>query len=154
MTKLVDCLSRENKKVVTLKHHGHGGKPDIFDEKDSSLHIKAGAYASLVEGDGRILLQAEKQGWTLKEKIELLSFLHPDFIIIEGHKNENYPKAVIVKHSEDLELLDVLNNIIAVFYWNEAIVTKKNNDIPYMNLHDEASLFWLRDYLIHQQVQS
>lgn len=149
ITKLVDCLSLENKKVVTLKHHGHGGQPAVMTEKDSSQHIKAGAIASLVEGDGRIVLQSDRQAWPLLEQLELLSFFQPDFIIIEGYKNEDYPKAVLVKNSEDCELLDTLTNLVAVFYWDEAFPTiSKNNELPYFHMNDQAGLKWLKDYLI------
>ncbi|WP_318505108.1 molybdopterin-guanine dinucleotide biosynthesis protein B [Bacillus sp. T3] len=153
MTKLVECLSLENKKVVTLKHHGHGGQPEVIAKKDSSQHINAGALASLVEGEGRIVLQSDRLAWPLSEQLELLSFFQPDFIFIEGYKNEDYPKVILVKNSEDCELLDTLTNLVAVFYWDEAYETllRRNNELPLFHLSDQAGLKWLMDYLINKQ---
>ena len=47
MNKLLSCLKAEGIKTVTIKHHGHGGKPAVVEETDSALHISAGAVASL-----------------------------------------------------------------------------------------------------------
>lgn len=152
MTKLVECLSLENKKVVTLKHHGHGGQPAVIAKKDSSQHINAGALASLVEGEGRIVLQSDRPAWPLSEQIELVSFFQPEFIIIEGYKNEDYPKVVLVKNSGDCELLDTLTNLVAVYYWDDAFSTvSKNSELPNFHVNDQAGLKWLKEYLINKQ---
>lgn len=148
ITKLVRQLSKEQFKVVTLKHHGHGGRPDLLNEKDSSEHIYAGALASVVEGEGRILLQAEQAVWTLQEQIRLLSFFDPDMIIIEGHKRADFPKAVIVRDQNDVELLTNLTNIIVVFYWDHSLLASIKTDLPCFHINDENGLFWLKNFLM------
>ena len=140
--KITEQLSSRGFSIVTIKHHGHGGRPAMVENKDSSEHIQAGAIASLVEGDGRIILQAEKQRWTMKEQIELLRQLHPNFILIEGHKSEKYPKAVILRTMEDKGLLKKLNNIQAVLYWDKEIAELKEQfpTFPFYEIQDQAAV--------------
>ena len=132
--KLIHAISKTKLTVVTIKHHGHGGKPDVSDKKDSFQHIEAGAAVSLVEGDGRLIIHAEKETWALEEKIKLLSFWEPDLILIEGHKLESFPKAVVLRSTEDLVLLNELENIELIFYWNKALVKQQN--IPAFHIDD------------------
>jgi molybdopterin-guanine dinucleotide biosynthesis adapter protein len=117
-TTLVQAVIREIQKqgmaAVTIKHHGHGGKPDVLEDKDSSLHIKAGAMASLTEGGGSILMQADRLDWPLEQLIGLMSVFGPDIILIEGYKKECYPKAVIVRDLDEASQLSSLENIHAV----------------------------------------
>ena len=108
---LIKQLTSAGLKVATVKHHGHGGKPEVVEAKDSDKHIKAGAAVSLVEGGGRMVIQAEKGPWSLAEEIDMLSFFKPDVILIEGYKNEPFPKAVILRDEKDLELVEKLQNI-------------------------------------------
>ncbi|MEW8987400.1 MAG: molybdopterin-guanine dinucleotide biosynthesis protein B [Bacillus sp. (in: firmicutes)] len=148
MTKLISALNSDGKMVATLKHHGHGGKPDLLQNKDSSQHLNAGAIASLVEGEGRILLQAERQSWSIQEQIQILAQLQPDFILIEGHKQEDFPKAVLVRRHEDLELLSNLKNIVVVFYWDMEII--KNDSLLGKNafhIDDPVGLIWIKEFL-------
>ena len=134
--KLISDLAKEQISVVTMKHHGHGGKPIIAEEKDSSQHIGAGALASLVEGGGRLILHAEKREWKIEEQIQLLSQLHTDIILIEGHKFAEYPKGVIVRRQEDVELLSMLENIQVIYYWDRSLV--KSVDISSFHIDDPA----------------
>lgn len=144
--KLVSELENQHITTATIKHHGHGGKPFFNEEKDSYQHLKAGAVASIVEGEGHLILQSEKIVWTLEEKMKLLSFFNPDVILIEGHKKEPYPKAVIIRRQEDLELLEKLENIKVVFYWQEIEV---NSKLPYpaFSINDEKGVQWLIEFL-------
>ncbi|MBS4188852.1 molybdopterin-guanine dinucleotide biosynthesis protein B [Bacillus sp. FJAT-49705] len=150
--KVIECLSRNGFAVATIKHHGHGGKPDIIDSKDSGQHIASGAQYSIVEGNGRLLLQAEKLAWTLQEQIRILESIKPDFIIIEGHKFEEYPKVVIIKEKEDRALLSSLENIKAVISWNNIAEEIQNtySPISFFNFHDNKGLEWICQYLMKQ----
>ncbi|WP_180954842.1 molybdopterin-guanine dinucleotide biosynthesis protein B [Bacillus sp. V3-13] len=119
VTSLVSILSKSGFTAVTIKHHGHGGKPDIPVEKDTSRHVMAGAAASLVEGGGRVIIHGENASWPLTKKIEFMSFFEPDFIIVEGHKHENYPKAVLLRREEDLFLLKQLQEVKVILFHKE-----------------------------------
>ena len=133
-------------KTATIKHHGHGGKPQVPEEKDSTHHIAAGAAASLVEGDGRLLLQIENSGFSLEDQIHLISMIKPDLILIEGHKHENYPKAVFIRNQEDRELLEALIGIELVLYQDNAPET----DFICFQRDNEEALQWLMDFIMRQ----
>jgi len=146
--KLIEHLSASGLKIATVKHHGHGGKPEVNESKDSGRHIAAGAAVSLVEGEGRILIQAEQKQWTLLEEIEMLSFFKPDVILVEGYKNEKYPKAVILRDEGDLELLDKLPDIKVVFYRDTRLSKHlKDQAIPAFDTSDVSGFAWLANYI-------
>lgn len=147
--RLISQLQQSNLSIVTLKHHGHGGKPDFQEEKDSHQHLKAGAVASLVEGAGHLLVHAEKSSWSLEEKLQLLSYFRPDLILIEGHKKERYPKAVLIRNRADVELLQKLDNIRVIFYWDEKLLEASKNvaDIKRFSIEDPVGYEWVANYL-------
>lgn len=148
LKKLIEELEKVQVSAVTIKHHGHGGKPAFHEEKDSYQHLKAGALAAIVEGEGHLLLQSNRSYWSLDEKIKLLSFFSPNVILIEGHKYESFPKGVIIRKKDDLTLLDKLENIKVVYYWDEKLIeSHREIPIPTFSIHDKAGMKWLVEYL-------
>ncbi len=69
--KVVYALAEQNMKVATIKHHGHGGFPEVA-QKDSERHRKAGAVVSSVEGAGFLSLSSLRENWSLQEIIQLI----------------------------------------------------------------------------------
>jgi molybdopterin-guanine dinucleotide biosynthesis adapter protein len=118
---LLKKLKQHEIRTVSIKHHGHGGKPDVDIKKDSVQHIFSGADVSIVEGEGRLLLQAEYAEFSLVDQLSLLAFFQPDVILIEGYKRENYPKVLLLRDESDLPLLDQVKNVIALVYWKEEL---------------------------------
>ncbi|MEH7097569.1 molybdopterin-guanine dinucleotide biosynthesis protein B [Neobacillus vireti] len=145
-TKLIKNLTDRGTKTVSIKHHGHGGKPAIPEKKDSSRHLVSGALASLVEGGGRMILQADHLSLSLEEQIELINFFQPDVIIIEGYKYKDYHKLLLLRNKEDLPLLDVTANICAVGYWLEEL----NNEslYPSFSIKDDALIHWTTEFIL------
>jgi molybdopterin-guanine dinucleotide biosynthesis adapter protein len=154
LVKLIQILTEKGLRTVTIKHHGHGGKPEVGEEKDSSRHFQAGAYASLVEGDGLIVLQAEGNTWFLEEQIQLMKFFSPDIIFIEGHKQKPYPKLVFLKDEKDFGLLTAVNNVSAIVVWNEELIFKvrKIVDIPVYHI-DNANTILQISLTLKQLIQ-
>jgi molybdopterin-guanine dinucleotide biosynthesis adapter protein len=149
ISKLIAELSKEKWRVITIKHHGHGGQPDLVADKDTSKHSDAGAIASLVEGNGRLILHAEQSSWSLAQQIQLATMLEPDFIIIEGHKKKEFPKVVLLREQdEDRKLLQELENIKAVFYWQENYPELVHSDIPSFQINEEQGLSYILNFLI------
>lgn len=145
ITKLIEKLREENLEPAILKHHGHGGKPDHTSvKKDSTKHFQSGAAASLVEGDGTIeLLGRFKAGATLTELLHLLEIFHPDVILIEGYKQADYPKMVLMKEESDLLLLNQLTNIQAVVAWPSCLEQATQlAEVPVFSLDSDAFLDW------------
>ena len=144
ITKLIQALRMENLETAVLKHHGHGGKPDNTGQKDSTKHFQAGAAASLVEGDGSIeLLGNFKSVATLPDLLHLLEIFHPDVILIEGYKREDFPKVILVKEESDLSLLKQLTNIRAVVAWPACLDQAKSvAEVPVFPLDAERFAEW------------
>lgn len=118
--KLIQAFSDEGMKVATIKHHGHGGYPEV-PQKDSERHRQAGAVVSTVEGAGLLSLSSLRDEWPLQEIIRLYQFFEVDLILIEGYKTENYPKVVLLRTNEDIALLDKVENVRAVITWDDAV---------------------------------
>lgn len=149
LLKLIQILSEQGIRMITIKHHGHGGKPEVVEKKDSSRHLQAGALASLVEGDGRIVIQADNIEWCLEEQIQLMKFFTPDIIFIEGHKQKSYPKLVFLRNEKDLSLLTKVNNVKVILVWNEELLTKirKQLEVPAYHIDDEQAAVKISDTL-------
>ncbi|WP_234969303.1 molybdopterin-guanine dinucleotide biosynthesis protein B [Bacillus massilinigeriensis] len=118
---LVRTLKERGMRIAVIKHHGHGGMPDVASEKDSGRHIKAGAIYSLVEGGGRLVLHAEKEKWSLEEQLTLLISQQPDVILIEGYKKADFEKTVLIRTKDDLPLLEELTNVASVLVMDSAL---------------------------------
>lgn len=140
--KIIHALKDQGLQTATIKHHGHGGKPDVLTDKDSSRHLTAGAHVSIVEGDGRLILQAEKSRFTLVDQLTLLEALQPDIILIEGHKHENYPKMLMLRDTEDLPLLTTISNVKVIICWTDELnaYLREKLDIPCFSLFDQTAL--------------
>lgn len=143
-TKLIQALKDYGLKVVTIKHHGHGGKPEpeVVDQKDSTRHLSAGALASIVEGEGRLILQTDHYEWKLEDEIKLLEYFHPDVILIEGYKLKDYPKLLLLRGKEDLSLLTKVKNVKVIMYWEKFLKgsLEEQKEIPSYPIHDEQAI--------------
>ncbi|BCC31806.1 molybdopterin-guanine dinucleotide biosynthesis protein B [Bacillus cereus] len=134
--KVVYALAERKMKVATIKHHGHGGFPEVA-QKDSERHRKAGAIVSSVEGAGLLSMSSLREEWSLQEIIRLYEFFEVDTILIEGYKKESYPKVVLLRSAEDVELLQKVENIVAVITWYDAPA----------NLREEYKVFHITEDL-------
>ena len=139
--KLIKALTTEGMKVGAIKHHGHGGYPELPLQKDSERHRQAGAIVSAVEGDGLLSLSAQRD-WSLEKIIHLYTCFEAEVIIVEGYKKERYPKVVLLRSEEDASLLESVENVIAVITWNEALKTGKENYQVFYITEDEKYINW------------
>lgn len=101
--------------TATIKHHGHGGFPvNNNTEQDSTRHQQAGAFLSSVEGDGMLSLQVFQEQWTLQKLVQLYQTFHPDIVFVEGYKQADYPKVVLIRKREDMHLVKDCMNVLGV----------------------------------------
>ncbi|PEY42477.1 molybdopterin-guanine dinucleotide biosynthesis protein B [Bacillus cereus] len=139
--KLIQAFSQEGMKVATIKHHGHGGYPEV-PQKDSERHRKAGAVVSSVEGAGLLSLSSLRDKWPLQEIIRLYEFFEVDLILIEGYKAENYPKVVLLRSVEDIFLLNKVENVMAVITWDDTIQSLRETYKTFHISEEEAYVEW------------
>lgn len=113
-------------RTSAIKHHGHGGAPDLPPPTtDASRFFRAGAASSIVVGGEVVLLQVGQQQES--DRIDDLDTLirytencaDPDLILIEGFKNERYPKILLLRSLEDWTSLRSLPNIELIVTANE-----------------------------------
>lgn len=123
--------------VGTIKHHGHGGIPTSDNSKDSFRHEQAGARVTAVEGDGTLRMSIHRSNWQLDEILAIYTSFKMDIILIEGYKNEHYPKIVLLRTIEDQVLLQKVTNISCVIYW-PTYPLDKSLDYPTFSIHDKA----------------
>jgi molybdopterin-guanine dinucleotide biosynthesis adapter protein len=146
--KLIKEASNQGYKVGAVKHHGHGGYPDIQDStNDSNKHLQAGAVVSCVEGNGLLQIQAVRNKWTLNEILQFYSFFPLDFIVVEGFKMELYPKVVMIRKIDDLPLLSQLENIIAVISWEPLKASIKASYPIFLIDNERQYVQWLMNYV-------
>ncbi|MED4225152.1 molybdopterin-guanine dinucleotide biosynthesis protein B [Neobacillus cucumis] len=145
--KLIQTLTEQGLKPVTIKHHGHGGKPAVMEEKDSSLYLRSGAIASIVEGAGRMILQVDNLNVSLEKQLDLLKYFQADVILVEGYKQENFPKLLLLRDLDDLPLLTTLNNIQAVAVWKEDLFPLMVEDYPFFSIHDTEVINWTANFI-------
>jgi molybdopterin-guanine dinucleotide biosynthesis adapter protein len=141
--KLIQRLKNLGITTATIKHHGHGGKPDVKEGKDSVKHLEAGAGISIVEGGGRLILQAEGTEASLEEQIKLLGIFQPNVILVEGYKHKPYPKVLLIRNQTDLQLLDEVTNVKAIVYWQEETKASIEANVPCFVINDDNSVDWI-----------
>ncbi|MGM8364401.1 molybdopterin-guanine dinucleotide biosynthesis protein B [Virgibacillus sp. W0181] len=134
MMELIRYLSNKQMQVGTIKHHGHGGEPEIVQSTDSYYHSQAGAKLGGVQGETTLqLIFNQSKSMTVDELVRLYSSFSLDVILIEGYKQAAYPKIVLLRQQEDTELLEELHGIVAVASWDDQLL--KPMDLPNINLN-------------------
>ncbi|ALX48661.1 molybdopterin-guanine dinucleotide biosynthesis protein B [Lentibacillus amyloliquefaciens] len=128
INQLIRYFSETGLNVGSLKHHGHGGEPDMRAGTDSQQHLESGSVISGVQGENLTQLTLNTP-FELKDLIEMYSKFSLDVLLVEGYKTYEYPKIVLIRHETDLSLLHELSNIIAVGAWDMDIVEDKSYPI-------------------------
>ncbi|WP_339252167.1 molybdopterin-guanine dinucleotide biosynthesis protein B [Sporosarcina sp. FSL W8-0480] len=105
VSRWVRLLKEKGLKVAVLKHHGHGGKPEMPDAgTDTMKFLTDGADATLVAGGGAVQLiwNEEPDFETLKR---MVSYRKPDVLLIEGYKSEFGDKVMLLRDRDDWDQL-------------------------------------------------
>lgn len=102
--------------VSVVKHHGHGGQPELPPPStDSISYLEHGAAVSVVEGGGMIQLhQRVSSEPEIGDLIQLATAPGTDLVLVEGFKQASYEKIVLVRTPEDWDELKTLQNIVLV----------------------------------------
>jgi len=126
--RLLPLFSSMNLRVAVIKHDAHGFEID-HSGTDTYAYRQHGAVAIAITSPDRTAL-IEEQETSLKELIE--RFGGYDLILVEGHKQEAFPKIVMLRSGEDRILLQELNQVKAcVVRETETVENEKAaNEVP------------------------
>lgn len=147
VSKMIEVFNSNNCRIGTLKHHGHDGSPLGLDtNKDTFKHRSAGAAITGIEGKGLLQITCADESYlTLNRLLGLYETFSLDLILVEGFKNEPFPKIMLLKEPQDEELLKKLSNIILVICWYDSF---PESDIPVYSIQDESGyLSWIQSYM-------
>jgi molybdopterin-guanine dinucleotide biosynthesis protein B len=100
--KLVPELCRRGYRVATIKHAPSGFEIDR-EGKDSWRHKKAGAYKTiLISSTELAMTEVFEREYSVEELVDLY-IKDADVVLLEGHKNNPYPKVEALR--KDVEPL-------------------------------------------------
>ncbi|WP_160495942.1 molybdopterin-guanine dinucleotide biosynthesis protein B [Paenibacillus dendrobii] len=110
---LVEKLKKQGFRVAVIKHDAHDFEMD-HPGTDSFRHRAAGASAIA-------LVSPRKTAVIREEEIQLddlvKGFSNYDIILVEGFKQESYPKLIMIRRDEDRELICSLKSVKGVVTW-------------------------------------
>ncbi len=112
LLQLLQQAQHHKKVVATIKHHGHNSElemPNAY--TDSMRQFSAGAACAIAYGNGMIQLHQRQPGATLDELIALAYNKKPEIILVEGFKEANYEKIVLLDSQDDWTTLQNLHHI-------------------------------------------
>ncbi|KGX92673.1 molybdopterin-guanine dinucleotide biosynthesis protein B [Pontibacillus halophilus JSM 076056 = DSM 19796] len=119
MNRLISHFSGMGYAVGSLKHHGHGGAPDLSTEgTDSARHRESGSILSGVEGEGVFNLHGDVSPETVFDFYRVNGI---QLLFMEGYKQAPYKKIAI---GNDIEVLLTETNNVQLVISDEPFRTK------------------------------
>jgi molybdopterin-guanine dinucleotide biosynthesis adapter protein len=98
--KLVPELCRKGYRVATIKHAAGGFELDR-EGKDSWRHKKAGAYKTILVSPSELaLMEVFEHEYSVEELVDLY-IKDADVVLLEGHKNNPFPKIEMLRKDVD-----------------------------------------------------
>lgn len=104
---LIPLLKSKGCRTAVIKHDVHGFNLD-HSGTDTHSFREAGADAVAITSPNRSALIWE-EGETLQQMVEQLQ--EYDVILVEGFKQETYPKLLLLRGREDMELLEQVSEL-------------------------------------------
>lgn len=117
--RLTERYKQAGYKVGTIKRDAHDFQIDT-PGTDTWKHQEAGADITAITSSERTAVMM-RHNVPLDQLIAQMSEV--DVILIEGFKEAAYPKIIMVRSAQDLELLHTLQNPLAAAVWPEAMLT-------------------------------
>ncbi|MFA6054124.1 MAG: molybdopterin-guanine dinucleotide biosynthesis protein B [Thermodesulfovibrionales bacterium] len=98
--KLVPEIRRRGYRVATIKHAAGGFEIDRKG-KDSWRHKKAGAYKTILVSPTELaLMEVFEREYSVEELVDLY-IKDADIVLLEGHKNNPYPRIEMLRKDVD-----------------------------------------------------
>jgi len=116
LTKLIPLFEQSGLRVGVVKHDG--GHDFEWDQpgKDTWRYREAGASLVAITSQTKTAI-VEQSPTPLPQLVERLAQAGAQLILVEGFKRESYPKLVVLRNPQDLELLHSLTGIIGTATW-------------------------------------
>jgi len=132
-SKLVTRFKENGLRVGTIKHDAHNSFSLDQPGTDTWKHSEAGA-------DRIAISSAERSAmlWAAPASLDALleQMNGMDIVLIEGYKQANYPKLLLIRDPLDVSLLHELTSVIAVMAWPEAEIAVRQQ---IEKLHEQSS---------------
>ncbi|MFT9369696.1 molybdopterin-guanine dinucleotide biosynthesis protein B [Paenibacillus polymyxa] len=125
---LIRYVQQSGLRVAVIKHDGHEFEMD-HKGTDTYKHRQAGAEGVAIVSAGRTAI-LEEQSRPVTGLIR--HFQAYDCVLLEGFKQEKYPKLVMVREQSDARLVQELTNVQGVVVW-------------------ECHMDWAQDYYSDEQ---
>jgi len=131
---LIPILKEKNYNIGVLKHDAHDFEIDK-EGKDSYRFVKAGADKMVISSKEKIaMIEKTKEEKDVEEILEL--FIDMDLVIIEGYKNNGYPKIEVHRKEIDSKLLYENANVDKTKFLAIATNEKLNLNIEQLDIND------------------
>jgi len=112
MEKLIPALKKRGYRIGTIKHSAHGFDMDKKG-KDSWRHKVAGAEMTAVVSGRQIAIVKQQLKTTLKDVQTYFDGF--DLVLVEGFKNENFPKIEVFRGARNGQPLCLQDNNLVAF---------------------------------------
>lgn len=141
ISRWVRLLKEKGFTVAVLKHHGHGGKPDMPDRKtDTMQFIANGADATLVAGGGAVQFVWNEEPDFVQLK-QLARYGTPEVLLIEGYKAEVGEKVVFVRDEAEWETLRLVQG-------RQLVIGYAPMEIDCIHIHSREHVEQIDDWLM------
>ncbi len=147
VTRLIQRLRQEGYRVGVIKHDGHDFEMDRRGT-DTWRFREAGAELVAIQSRTKTAW-IEQRAVPLSELIARMTEAGAQIVLVEGFKQEAYPKVAVVRRPEDLELLSLVCNCIAVASW----LALDGVPLPVFSIDDEEGIAGFLLARIQQQNQ-
>jgi molybdopterin-guanine dinucleotide biosynthesis adapter protein len=141
---LVGWAAEKGLRTASVKHHGKDA-PLYLDSgsTDTAEHRRAGAEASALTGAGETQINIDR-ALPLDSLLEIYALLGMELVIVEGFKNETYPKVVTLQGPEDTESLTNVTAAVGPAALNPDFTWEDLDD----NIDQLGGLLWSKSTII------
>ncbi len=109
---LIERFRASGYRVGTIKHDAHHFEID-HPGKDTWKHRQAGADVVAITSQTQTAIMLQEHT-SLARLIEKIAAASVDLILVEGYKQEDYPKIALIRSEDDKELVANASQIVAI----------------------------------------
>lgn len=131
LARLIPLLEQAGKRVGVIKHDG--GHDFEVDQpgKDTWRYREAGASLVAITSQTKTAW-IEQRPLPLATLIERMGQAGADLVLVEGFKREDYPKLLLIRETEQQELLPKVTRVEGIVHWRD----ERYADLPHFFIDD------------------